>query len=159
MGRWTREELESAFDTYQKAALKGAQEKDWRDWANLFTEDASYFEHQYGRFWGRENIYNWINKTMEPCPANCMTAFPISWYSIDEDKGWIICEVMNRMEDLGDGIIYEEPNITILKYAGEGLFSYEEDAYDRQRMGNMVVRWLKTKEKLAAKSNDATSQT
>ncbi len=146
MGRWSRAELEQAFDDYQQAALKGAQEGDWRDWADRFTLDATYFEHQYGRFWGRENIYQWISKTMGAFPASSMTAFPIRWYSIDEDKGWIICEVLNRMEDLGDGRIYEEPNITILHYAGNGLFSYEEDAYDRQRMGGMVARWLKARD-------------
>ena len=150
MGRWTRDELEEAFDRYQQAALKGAQQADWRDWADLFTEDATYFEHQYGRFWGRESIYQWISGVMKPFPVNCMTAFPIRWYSIDEEKGWIICEVLNRMQDLGDGQIYEEPNITILKYAGNGLFSYEEDAYDRKRMGDMVVRWVKAKEKKEA---------
>jgi len=148
MGRWSREELEQAFDKFQAAALKGAQEGDWRDWADTFTLDATYFEHQYGRFWGRENIYQWISKTMSAFPASSMTAFPIRWYSIDEDKGWIICEVLNRMQDLGDGEIYEEPNLTVLHYAGNGLFSYEEDAYDRKRMGDMVVRWLKAKERL-----------
>ncbi|PLW68870.1 nuclear transport factor 2 family protein [Pseudohalioglobus lutimaris] len=148
MGRWTRDELEHAFDRYQAAALKGAQEGDWRDWADMFTVDATYFEHQYGRFWGRENIYQWISKTMGAFPASSMTAFPIRWYSIDEDKGWVICEVLNRMQDLGDGQIYEEPNLTVLHYAGNGLFSYEEDAYDRKRMGEMIVRWLKTKERL-----------
>ena len=51
MGRWTRAEIEQAFDRYQAAALKGAQEGDWRDWADMFTLDATYFEHQYGRFW------------------------------------------------------------------------------------------------------------
>lgn len=150
MGRWNREELEEAFDRYQAAALKGAQERDWSDWANLFTLDATYFEHQYGRFWGREQIRNFIERVMKPYPANCMTAFPVRWYSVDEEKGWIICEVLNRMEDLGDGVIYEEPNITILKYAGDGLFSYEEDAYDRQRMGEMVVRWMTAKDKIEA---------
>lgn len=148
MGRWSREELESAFDRFQEAALKGGQDGDWRDWANMFTDDATYFEHQYGHFWGRENIFNWISKTMAEFPASSMTAFPIRWYSVDEDKGWIICEVLNRMADLGDGNIYEEPNITILHYAGNGLFSYEEDAYDRKRMGEMVVRWIKAKERL-----------
>ena len=51
MGRWTKEELEQAFDKYQRAALKGARTKDWNDWANCFTTDATYFEHHYGRFW------------------------------------------------------------------------------------------------------------
>lgn len=54
------------------------------------------------------------------------------------------------MEDLGDGEIYREPNITILRYAGSGLFKYEEAACDRQRMGEMVVRWIKAKERLSA---------
>lgn len=153
MARWSREELEEAFANYQAAALKGAQEKDWSDWADMFTVDATYFEHQYGRFWGRENIRKWIEKTMKPFPVDCMTAFPVRWYSIDVQKGWIICEVLNRMQDLGDGVIYEEPNITILHYAGNGRFSYEEDAYDRQRMGKMVVRWIKAKEKLEAQQD------
>ncbi len=150
MGRWTRAEIEQAFDKYQAAALKGAQEGDWREWADMFTVDATYFEHQYGRFWGREAIYKWITKVMQPFPASSMTAFPITWYTIDEDRGWVICEVMNRMQDLGDGEIYQEANITILHYAGNGLFRYEEDAYDRQRMGEMVVRWIKARERLAA---------
>ncbi|MCX2978229.1 nuclear transport factor 2 family protein [Candidatus Marimicrobium litorale] len=145
MSRWKRKEIEDAFDKYQSAALKGAQTKDWTDWANCFTPDATYFEHHFGRFWGRENILNWITKTMNEWPASSMTAFPITWYSIDVDKGWVICEVMNRMEDLGDGKIYEEPNITILHYAGKGLFRYEEDAYNPHNMGVTIGAWLEVK--------------
>ena len=40
--------IEQAFDRYQAAALKGAQQGDWRDWADMFTLDATYFEHHYG---------------------------------------------------------------------------------------------------------------
>jgi hypothetical protein len=145
MARWQRDELESAFDKYQAAALKGAQTRDWRDWAACFTPDATYFEHHYGRFWGRENILNWITRTMNEWPASHMTAFPVTWYSIDENRGWIFCEVMNRMEDLGDGKIHQEPNITILHYAGNGLFKYEEDAYNPQNMGTMISAWVTAK--------------
>ena len=150
MGRWSREELERAFDHYQVAALKGAQTGDWRHWADMFTLDATYFEHHYGKFWGREAIYNWISTTMKPFPVNQMTAFPVSWYSIDENRGWIFCEVMNRMADLGDGEIYQEPNITILHYAGDGLFKYEEDAYNPKNIGTMIERWLEAKKKADA---------
>ena len=48
MSRWERLEIEHAFDHYQAAALKGAQTKDWTDWAACFTEDATHFEHHYG---------------------------------------------------------------------------------------------------------------
>jgi len=148
MARFKRKEIEKAFDKFQAAALKGGQTKDWEDWANCFTEDATYFEHHYGRFWGRENIFNWITATMNKWPASEMTAFPVTWYSIDEEKGWVICEVMNRMRDLGDGKIYQEPNLTILHYAGKGLFRYEEDAYNPQNMGVAIGAWIKASRKL-----------
>lgn len=148
MGRWTRDELEEAFDKYQSAALKGAQTGEWREWADIFTKDATYVEHHFGKFWGRETIYNWIMATMKPFPANEMTAFPVTWYSIDVEKGWIICEVMNRMNDLGDGNIYQEANITILHYAGNGLFCYEEDAYNPAHFETMIGNWMAAKEKL-----------
>lgn len=154
MARWTRQELEEAFDRYQAAALKGAQSGDWRDWADMFTIDATYFEHHYGKFWGRETIFKWIGETMKPFPACEMTSFPVTWYSVDEEKGWIICEVMNRMNDLGDGEIYQEPNITILHYAGDGLFKYEEDAYNPHNMGVTIGRWLEAKKKLEAEANE-----
>ena len=85
---------------------------------------------------------------MNEWPASEMTAFPITWYTIDEDKGWIIAEVMNRMSDLGDGNIYQEPNITILHYAGNGLFKYEEDAYNPHNMGVTIGAWIKAKKRL-----------
>lgn len=145
MARWSREEIEQAFDVYQTAALKGGKTGNWRDWANCFTEDATYFEHHYGRYWGRERIFEWITEIMGVFPADHMDAFPITWYSIDEERGWIFCEVMNRMRDLGDGKIHQEPNITILHYAGNGLFSYEEDAYNPLNMGVMLKAWMKAK--------------
>jgi ketosteroid isomerase-like protein len=158
MARWERKEIEAAFDKYQAAALKGAQTKDWTDWADCFTEDATYFEHHFGRFWGRERIRKWITHTMNQWPASSMTAFPVSWYSIDEERGWVFCEVMNRMEDLGDGQIYQEPNITILYYAGNGRFRYEEDAYNPQNMGVMIGRWLAAKKALEAEAGQATTE-
>ena len=153
MPRWEKEEIEATFDKYQAAALKGAQTQDWTAWANCFTEDATYVEHHYGRFWGRQRILDWITDTMTQWPANHMTAFPISWYSIDLEKGWVICEVMNRMQDLGDGKIYEEPNITILHYAGNGLFSYEEDVYNPHNMGATIGAWIQAQKDLE-KSDD-----
>lgn len=152
MARWKREEIEAAFDKFQTAALKGGQTGDWRDWADCFTEDATYFEHHFGRFWGRERIFHWITDTMKPFPNNEMTAFPVTWHSIDTKKGWVFCEVMNRMADIGDGQVHQEPNITILHYAGNGLFSYEEDAYNPHNMGVMIQGYLESKKAMAAKA-------
>jgi hypothetical protein len=142
MPRWSRNELEEAFDRYQAAAQRGAYNGDWKEWVDCFTPDATYLECQDGHFWGRESILKWITDLMSPWPAREMTAFPVAWYTIDEDKGWIICEVRNRMNDLGDGRIYEETNMTVLHYAGNGHFSCEIDVYNPRRFGEMFRDWV-----------------
>ncbi len=61
MGRWTRKELEDQAHHYRLTARKSATSGDWSHWANLFTEDATYVEHHFGRFCGRDAIYRWIS--------------------------------------------------------------------------------------------------
>ena len=142
MGRWSREELEEAFSLYQKTALEAGKSGDWRAWADQFTEDATYVEHHYGTFGGREAIYNWIQKTMSEPINRDMRFFPIEWYVIDEERGWVVAQVWNRMIDPGDGSIHQQYNITILRYAGDMKWSYEEDVYNPAHFGPMLEGWL-----------------
>jgi uncharacterized protein (TIGR02246 family) len=135
---YSRAELEEAFAAYQAAAATG----DWSAWADLFTEDATYVEHHYGTFHGREAIREWITTTMSEWPGCDMPEFPIDWYVVDEERGWIVCRVLNRMKDPGDGTVHEEANITILHYAGDGKWSYEEDVYNPAHFARMVQGWL-----------------
>ncbi|MDP9118493.1 MAG: nuclear transport factor 2 family protein [Actinomycetota bacterium] len=141
MGRWSREELEGAFENYQQTVREIAATGEWSRFADLFTPDASYNEHAYGRFHGREAIRKWIVSTMTTFPGSSMVSFPISWYVVDEDRGWIICEVQNVMADPGDASVHQEPNMTILYYAGDQMFSYEEDVYNPARYLPMVLAW------------------
>lgn len=150
MGRWSREELEKAVDHFKQTARKSATSGDWSHWANLFTEDATYREHHFGRFCGREAIYKWISAITKDYPMNHMIYFPWTWYVIDEERGWVICELMNRMKDPGDGSLHEEPNITIVHYAGNNQWRYEEDAYDWQNMAVMIENWQRTKDRCEA---------
>lgn len=147
MSRWTREELEEAFDNYQKTALAAGTSGDWRAWADLFTEDATYVEHGFGTLCGREAIYNWISTIMKKYPNREMKYFPIEWYMVDESRGWISCYVWNRMADPGDGSLHQSGNLTLLKYAGNGRFSYEEDAYNPANFGKMVLGWMEAKKR------------
>src|ERR1700676_234638 len=114
MTSWTRAELESAFENYQETVRGIAKSGDWSVFADLFTEDADYNEHAYGRFRGRDAIRRWVIRTMTSFPGNCMVSFPISWHVLDDERGWIVCEVQNVMGDPGDGSLHQEPNLTVL---------------------------------------------
>ncbi|MCH7789172.1 MAG: nuclear transport factor 2 family protein [Acidobacteria bacterium] len=149
MGRWSRDELEEAFANYQRVALQAGTSGDWNDWADMFTEDATYKEHLYGEMGGREAIRRWITKTMAEYPNNEMHFFPIEWYIIDEERGWVVCQVWNRMADPGDGSLHQEYNFTLLKYAGDNRWSYEEDIYNPHGFGTMVEGYLATKQALS----------
>ena len=150
MGRWSRDEIEDAFDQYQRAALVAGTTGDWNVWADLFTEDATYVEHHYGTFGGREAIRRWITETMSTWPGSDMPHFPVEWYVIDEERGWVVCQVWNRMVDPGDGSCHQAYNFTLLKYAGRGLWSYEEDIYNPASFATMVTGWSTTKARLDA---------
>ena len=83
MGAWTRSEIEEAFAEYQQVAAAAGASGDWRPWADVFTEDAEYVEHLYGRMRGREAIYEWITTTMHEYPGREMPEFPIEWHIVD----------------------------------------------------------------------------
>lgn len=141
MGRWSREELDRAFAEYQETAQRAATSGDWGPWAALFTEDAEYVEHLYGTMHGREAIRAWITETMAAYPGSDMDAFPIEWSIVDDERGWIVCQVWNRMRDPGDGSVHQAYNFTLLKYAGDGRWSYEEDIYNPAHFATMIGAW------------------
>ena len=59
------------------------------------------------------------------------------------------------MADPGDGSLHQEYNFTLLKYAGHGLWSYEEDVYNPARIGEMVKNYRRPKKALAAEGAEA----
>jgi hypothetical protein len=148
MGEHTRDEIERAYAHYRQTAAEAGASGQWDAWADLFTEDAEYVEHLYGTFRGREAIRQWITTTMAEYPNNEMTEFPADWWVIDEERGWVVCQVLNRMADPGDGSIHQAANFTLLKYAGSGLWAYEEDVYNPAHFAEMITRWQARKSEL-----------
>lgn len=143
MTQWSRGELAEAFAHYGTEVQAASDARDWGRFADLFTEDATYDEHLYGTFTGREQIRSWIVETMTTRPGSWMQSFPASWSVVDEERGRIVCEILNRMQDPGDGSIHEATNITILTYAGDGLFSKEEDVYNPAKFVTAISAWAK----------------
>jgi hypothetical protein len=113
MGQWSREELESAFEDHKQVVVGIGKTWDWSRFADQFTEDATYVEHSFGTFHGREAIRDWIVAQMSVFPGSEMPFYPTTWHSIDTDRGWVLCEFRNRMRDPGDGSIHEQPNLSV----------------------------------------------
>lgn len=149
MGSWSRDELEQAFTIYKDTARRAAANGDWNAWADLFTEDAEYIEHLYGTMHGREAIRTWISETMSTYPGDAMTEFPVEWSILDDERGWVVCQIWNRMADPGDGSIHQAYNFTLLKYAGDGAWSSEEDIYNPAHFVSMIQAWEARRAELA----------
>jgi hypothetical protein len=68
---------------------------------------------------------------------------------IDEERGWVVCAIWNVMRDPGDGSVHRAVNWTMLHYAGDGRFSYEEDVYNPAEFGTMIEGWLAARRRVA----------
>ena len=139
-------EITEAYAAMHASVQEYAASGEWEDFADHFTEDAEYVEHAFGTFRGRDQIREWSVRTMTSYPGGEMTGFPLAWQVVDAPTSRLICEVRNLMPDPGDGTHLEEPNITIMTYAGDGLFSREEDVYNPLRFARMAVRWARIAE-------------
>ena len=137
-----RAEIQEAFDRFAVAADHGGRTGDWTQWVECFTPDVHYIEHMYGEFNGRQEVLDWITATMTTWPMTHMQEFPWDWHIIDEERGWVVGQVENRFVDPGDGNVYQCDNWTKLVYAGDGLFSSEEDVYNPSRFEKVVKGWL-----------------
>jgi hypothetical protein len=133
--------LQSAFDRYVQAVEEIGASGDWARFADLFTEDATYCEHAYGDFTGREQIRPWIVRTMTTFPGSEMVAFPPAWFVLDPPTNRVVCEIRNLMRDPGDGSVHEASNITILTFDDTGRLVREEDIYNPQKFADMVRDW------------------
>jgi len=142
VSKWSKSEIESAFTDYRSAADHGAETDNWTPFSEKFTPDCVYLEHLIGRMNGRKEVFDFYTRSMvNDYPGNCIAEFPIEWWVIDEEKGWVIFQAWSVMEDPGDGSVHREYNISILHYAGEGLFSYQEDIYNPMEFGTMISGW------------------
>ncbi|MFW0796601.1 nuclear transport factor 2 family protein [Gordonia sp. CPCC 205515] len=156
MSTFTHAELDAAFADFQRTVAEIAVSRDWDRFADMFTVDATYIEHAFGTMTGREEIRAWIWKTMTAFPGSHMTGYPSLWHVVDVPTSRVICEVDNPMRDPGDGSVISATNLTILTYAGEGLWSCEEDVYNPLEFGQAAMHWCRRSAELGTLDEPAT---
>ena len=129
-----KEEVEREFARY----VERGKANDWSTWADQFTEDARYVEHAMGNFQGREAIREWITATMASVSG---MSFPVEWHMIDGNRVVMYC--WNVFDPLpGMTGEYKFAVVTILEYAGDGMWSLEEDVYNEKESEAVLVRFL-----------------
>ena len=117
---YSRAEIEEAFRHY---FLTGPVMEDWAAWSQLFSDDAVYFDHFYGRFHGAGEIKKFLESTMGFAPH---VYSPLEWYNLDGNR--IVYKVWNRADNPDPaGAPAQFPSLQIIQYAGGGKWSSEED--------------------------------
>jgi ketosteroid isomerase-like protein len=134
MSEWTRNEIEEAYRHF----VATGDSQDWDAWADLHAEDGVWLEHHLGSFHGREEIRAAIKKVMAGAPP---MEFPVAWYVIDGNR--VVYYPWQVLPDpKGGGEVYRFGCVTILEYAGNGLWSFQEDLYNPREADEVVKRWL-----------------
>ena len=152
---FSRAELAEAFETFEATVDAAARSRDWDAWVAHYTPDVDYIEHAMGTMKGRDQVRDWIYRTMTSFPGSHMTAFPSLWSVIDTERGRVICELDNPMRDPGDGSVITATNISILTYAGDGLWRRQEDVYNPLRFVAATVRWCKKADECGSLTDEA----
>lgn len=136
-----REEVEQAWRHFVAVGDSG----DWNAWADLHSVDGIWVEHHLGTFRGREAIRKAIIDVMKPVP---MMQFPVGWHAIDGNR--VVFYPWQVMPDpAGGDAVYRFGCVTMLEYAGDGLWSMQEDLYNPNEAAQMMKAWVEAGGKFA----------
>jgi hypothetical protein len=146
-GKFAHGEVESAFLEY----VRRANINDWSLYADMFTEQCVYIDHHFGTFRSPAAIKAWMIPLMATQPE---MRFVPGWYVIQDDK--VINYNWNRWPN-PDGSCepydaypnnsplaeyrYQFPCVTMNRYAGDGLFWFEEDIYSPSAYLEIRAAW------------------
>lgn len=116
-------EVERAF---HRILTTGITDEDWPAWTECLTEDVLYVERILGTMHGRAAVRDWITSLMA---SRADVHGVLNWYVVKGDR--VVFDMTNR-------IYHPDPSqppldfagLTVLQYAGDGLFGYEEDYWD-----------------------------
>ena len=130
----SREEVEREFAKY----VERGEAMNWSAWADQFTDDALYVEHELGTFEGRDAIRRWLVPVMAPLVG---WQYPIHWHLVGDGK--VVTYWENVMPSPpGDDRRHSFFGISVLTYGGDGKWSRQEDVYNGKEMEAAMQVWL-----------------
>ena len=127
-------EVRAAYENFVAVGESG----DWSAWADLHTVDGVWVEHHLGTFHGREEIRRAIVEVMAGAPPT-MT-FPVEWVIFDGPR--VVYYPWQVLPHPTGGPDFRFGCVTILEYAGDGQFSYQEDLYNPNDGVKVFSEWI-----------------
>jgi len=135
-----RAEMEREFRRYY---MTGPVLEDWEGWANLFADDASYFDHFYGTFTGPDEITEFLEGTMGAAPQVYTV---LLWYVIEGDR--VAYKVLNRADNPEPGQPpIDFPSYQFIQYAGDGKWRSEEDVWLLAEMKRFAAAYAEAEDR------------
>jgi limonene-1,2-epoxide hydrolase len=117
-------EVRTTVDAYVEVRRRiDAGEATWLDLSAFFTDDAVYVDPAWGRIEGIDEIRSFFVESMRGLED---WRFPIRFTAIDGDE---VVTVWDQVlpGKRPDGRRYQQTGVSLLQYAGDGRFCFEED--------------------------------
>jgi ketosteroid isomerase-like protein len=112
----------------------------WGSLADFFTEDAVYIDPAWGRQEGRETIRQFFVDSMAGLTGYGWTT-PERWTMVDGHR--LVSHWDQILGQKPDGGQWTVPGLSILYYAGDGLFCYSHDYLNMTYIGETLkaMQW------------------
>ncbi|MEE3328607.1 MAG: nuclear transport factor 2 family protein [Myxococcota bacterium] len=109
--------------------------KPWSALADYFTEDAAYIDPAWGRIDGREAIRDFFTASMAGLTGHGWST-PENWTMAQGAR--LVSQWDQVLGHREDGTSWMVPGLSILYYAGEGLFCYSHDMLNMTHIGKTM---------------------
>jgi ketosteroid isomerase-like protein len=135
MARFAKEEIEAAYARYLETRRRvEAGELGWDALADFFTDDATFIDPAWGRVEGIDAIRRFLVESMAGLED---WSFPHEWTAVEGDR--LVAKWWNRLPgQRPDGSCFEAPGVSIMVYAGDGRFHYEEDLLNMVHVAELI---------------------
>jgi ketosteroid isomerase-like protein len=128
-----------ATETYERFVFLrdeiDAGRRRWAEVADFFTEDAAYIDPAWGRIEGREGIREFFEKSMAGLTGHGWST-PENWTMAEGHR--LISQWDQVLGHKEDGTPWLVAGLSILYYAGDGLFCYSHDMLNMTHVGETM---------------------
>jgi len=138
-----------ALETYERFVAMREEidvgKQRWSSLADFFTEDAAYIDPAWGRIEGREAIREFFLASMAGLTGHGWST-PENWTMAQGHR--LVRQWDQLLGEKDDGTPWRVPGLSILYYAGDGLFCYSHDMLNMTHIGQTMkaMGWRPTGE-------------